>query len=1195
MTLKDFQYSFTPVSPLVRTDAEIGADLSGPGTATDATRAAVAAVESHVANGDSLYGRGQYSDALGEYRLAQAAILQILYPEFDVGAWARWNAPFLPVSAAVETSLLNASARIVDVIRPLKVPTPPVTRRFIADALPAPVQRFAATGFRESAPLDQRIQTASAQAAALLGDQKPEAAADLLSDTLAQIAGPPAGSVDPGLRASLELNLSAAYLQAGNPAGAAAHANAAAGLFKAAADVVGQAQAMHLSGVSAMQSGNPTQGQQLLQQAAALLKSASGTSSPPHGAPATLAAVRGTVVGAITGVRVGAVTPVAVVDGAAAAAAVQVPITRELGALDPIAKMSPDAVTFRVTGREDGWGVIPLPSPQVRSEQGKAWQVGVPAGAGMPSFSVAEGHLAASKDIVAQIYQPRIAATEIAGLVVQIVDASSTAFYLTHLYAYVLPVKIGDTYNKLGQFAHAETSYLQAAGYTYLNQALEAPALWVRIAQNATDWADTSYKAEDLPSAQAQYAKVVTAAGGVPASVLYSTPSLAAPAGTAKAFIQNLAARPIPTTSGEIAIVVLTAYSRLRQIAQNLDYYGLLLTPIHTFEYLQGVARGFAQEASQAEQQFINYTARQEAAEQTRRDLEATAAMAHADADSKYWQYQSAQDDARAAQAALDLANKRVADAVAERSAYQASSSAEIWAQAAAQALQGGQDAMYGDISELADKLARGETISGPGPKLAAAQTLYAGRKTQAYELQKMQDNIDELQKGVAVAQAQRDSASARAVSVEVDYQAALQRASLADAALQAFDGDFFTPETWGKMADVMRAISREYLFRGIRIAKLMERAYNFDNDTGLKVIKNDYGVSVAASATGRDTVLLGGDSLLADIDSFTFQAITTRTRKSSRIKDVISLASDYPAQFDAFRTSGLLKFETDLYELDRRHPGFYAQRIEAVEMELIGLLPDNSAPEGTLTAGGVTSFRKVDGSVGKRVHQIDTMALSSFTTRGDSFLYSTDTGVRGLFQGYGVGATWQMHLPRRSNDFDLRRILDVNLVLYYTAMYDAGLEATILATPPRPGELEQLRTFALRYDFPDIWYAFYQGGTAAFTLDAVRLPFNQQDFKVKSAQFRVVTKPGVSNQGIALTVTGPNGFSGNATTDANGAVSSAGAALAGLAGANPLGGWSVRVTGGASITDGGALKLDRVYNIQFGLEYSYDYVPEVV
>lgn len=1180
MTLNDFRYSFTPVSPLLRADAEIAADLSASGGATDAARAAVAEVESHIAKGDNLYNQGQYSDALNKYKHAQANIFKILYPDFDAGSYVRWTAPLLPVSAALENSLLNASARMVDIMRPLNVPTPPVTRRFVANGLPAPLQSFTATGFRETTGLDQKVQMAAAQAVALLQDQKPEAAADVLSDMLAQISNSAGATspIDPGLRASLELNLSVAYLQSGDPRTASAHANTSAELFKASNDLIGQAQAFHLAGIGAVQAGNPTQGQQLLQAAAETLKRASGTAG----------------VGVSRGFGSASAVAAAAPAIARSAAAVKIPITQDIATLDPIAKMSTQSITFRITGREDGWGVIPVLPPQVRNEQSKAWRVGVPIGTAVSSFTVSSGKVVAENDIIAQIYKPRITATDISSLMIPIVDTSSTTFYLAHLYAYVLPVKLGDTYNKLGQFAHAESSYLQAASYTYLNQALEAPALWVRIAQNATDWGDTFYKAEDLPNAKLQYSKLVTDAGGVPSSVLYNTAPLSGPAGTAKTLISNLNVRPVPLVYGEIAILVLTAYSKLQQIAQGLDFYGLLLTPIHTFEYLQGVARGFAQEASQAEQQFINYTMRQEAAEQTRRDLEGTVAMAHAEADSKFWQYQSAQDDARAAQAALDLANKRVADAMSERNAYQASSSAEIWAQAASQALGGGQDAMYNDISELADKLARGETISGPGPKLAAAQTLYAGRKTQAYELQKMQDNINELQKGVAVATAQRDSSNARAISVEVEYQAALQRASLADAALQAFDNDFFTPETWGKMADVMRAISKEYLYRGIRIAKLMERAYNFDNDTNLKVIKNDYGVAVAAPALGRNTVLLGGDSLLTDIDSFTYQAIATKTRKSSRIKDVISVATDFPAQFDEFRKSGLLKFETDLYEFDRRHPGFYAQRIEAVEVELIGVLPDNTAPEGTLTAGGVTNFRKMDGSVGKRVHQIDTMALSNFSLRGDSFLYSTETGVRGLFQGYGVSATWQMHLPRRSNAFDLRRIFDVNLILYYTAMYDAGLETTVLSTPAKPGELELLRTFALRYDFPDIWYAFYQGGIANFTLDPVRLPFNQQNFKVKSAQFRVVTKAGLSNQGIGLTIIGPNGFTGSENTDAKGAVSSLDAPLAGLAGANPLGNWKVQVTGGPSITDGGSLKLDRIYNIQFGLEYSYEYVPEV-
>ncbi|HLJ35190.1 MAG TPA: hypothetical protein VKU38_16170, partial [Ktedonobacteraceae bacterium] len=465
---------------------------------------------------------------------------------------------------------------------------------------------------------------------------------------------------------------------------------------------------------------------------------------------------------------------------------------------------------------------------------------------------------------------------------------------------------------------------------------------------------------------------------------------------------------------------------------------------------------------------------------------------------------------------------------------------------------------------------------------------------TREYELQKMRNNIDELTIAIPVAKDQWDAARARTAASEIAWQAAIQRAQMSNAALTAFDNEFFTPEAWSKMSDVMRDIARSYLFQAIRIGKLMERAYNFENDTQLGVIKNEYGHGVASDVPGRDVMLLGGDSLLQDIESFTYLAITNKTRKNSRIKDVISLASAFPAQFEEFRQTGLLSLETDLYEFDRLHPGFYGQRIEAIELEVIGLLPEGGL-NGTLTAGGVTSYRKKDGTAGKRVHQVDTMALSDFVLRNDMFLYGAETGVRGLFQGIGTGSTWQIHLPRRSNDFDFRRIFDVHLVVYYTALYDASLRTNVLAMPPRAGEMELLRTFGLRYDFPDAWYGFYREGVARITLDRFKFPVNQKNFTVKSAYFRVITKPGISNSGIDVRITAASGASGTGTTDANGVISSENPQLAALIASDPPGVWQVEVTGGASIADGGTLKFDRVYNIQMGLEYAFEYVQEEV
>ncbi|HEX2061277.1 MAG TPA: hypothetical protein VHK90_11090, partial [Thermoanaerobaculia bacterium] len=158
-----------------------------------------------------------------------------------------------------------------------------------------------------------------------------------------------------------------------------------------------------------------------------------------------------------------------------------------------------------------------------------------------------------------------------------------------------------------------------------------------------------------------------------------------------------------------------------------------------------------------------------------------------------------------------------------------------------------------------------------------------------------------------------------------------------------------------------------------------------------------------------------------------------------------------------------------------------------------------------------------------------------------------------------------------------------------------AVLRTNVLAKPPRPGEQTLIRDFGLRYDFPDAWYAFYKDGKAEITLDRARLPFNQQNFKVKAAHFRIVTKQGVAANNIKLKVTGPNGASGTVTTNASGIVSTSAPALAGIVNANPVGKWKIEVVEGPSLLDAGVMKFDRVYNVQFGLEYSFDFVPEAV
>lgn len=1197
MAFQAYEKVLAATLPAMRSIDSITTDIDRGGSGNEGT---VAKIELYIKRGDQAYKRKKYDNVLYNYKKARAQIYKILYPKFNVDSYAsNTKHVLLPVSSALESGIINASLQILDVIRPQVVEAESmlgISKEIIAKD----VSEFEKIGFQETLDIEGTLQRASDEGLALMLEDKFGAAISVMENSLALAKN----DADPSLLAALQLNLAGAQMQVGQVEEAKKTAMLSGKNFAATKDTIGQAQATHMTAITEDKLGNKDEAQGLFKKAADLLGKEAAIDNPNRDGGRIRGGIDTTGLTSLSRSNTSLLSIKAmsnldtrnilannIVD-------LKTPVGSSVGRdeaeLKHILEMDAEVLSVRVPGRTDGWSSIKIKDDNQKRQIDKSWNLGVSVGDNIASFEIGEGKQIPLDTFTKEIYAVRAKATALPQLGFQVTGVPTITAYLTHLYAYGLPVKIGDAHHELGEFKRAEANYIQATKYSYINRSVEGSILWNKLAYNANTWGHALYKKEDLAGAKKQYEKVILQNGTVPDSYLYKTDTIEVAADDARTLITKLLDRPLPSINWAVAINVLTASQYLQQIFNGLDFYGLALSPIHTFEYLKGISRGMVQEAIQAEREFVNFKTREEGEEATRRDLETAQAMAEAEADARYQQYLSALEDESAAKHAHDLTIERHGNAISQRNDYQANGLTQVWAQAASAALGGGEDAFYSEINELANKLANGETISGPGPMLAAAQILHAGKKTMKYELDKMQDNIDELAQSINIAKDQWDGARHRTAAAELAYEAAKQRAQMAEASLDAFDDEFFTPDTWGKMADIMRDISKAYLTRAIRISKLMERAYNFENDTDFKIIKNEYGHGVASPEPGRDTKLLGGDSLLSDIDGFTYRAITTKIRKNSPIKDVISVAGDFPAQFEEFRQTGLLSLETDLYEFDRLHPGFYGQRIESVEVEIVGVLPAGGL-NGTLQLGGATRFRKKDGTSSERVHQVDTMALSEYQLRNDAFVYSAETGVRGLFQGYGLGATWQIHLPRSGNSFDYRRIFDVRLVIYYQAVFDPLLRTAVLQKPRRTDELATLRNFGLRYDFPDSWYAFYQGGAAKFKVDRFAFPMNQKDFKSQEVLFRVVTKDGIVNKDIELRITSPTGATGTVTTDKSGTVSSADAKLAEMKGISPMGEWQVEVLKGPSISTDGEIDFKKIYNIQFGLEYGYDYIKELV
>ena len=1145
--------------------------------------------------------RRAYSVAIEEYKTAQGLCFQLLNPSHRIGQYVGLDALVHPVGKPIEQALATAGLKLIEGIQPdVAVFTPPV----VLDAvnLDNDARRLTALGFQLKAAGATDLVT---RGTTLLAQGRPDEAARVLGEAVGLMQNDERS--EPGLRATALLNLSTAQLAVGDPSAAGKSAAEASEQFLAAQDVLGEAQALHAGGVALQRAGQANEATTLLTRATERFAAATSVDGQ-NGAGRVPTPINPGIGPLIRRIRPDlldrgpalarqnrnilldrVVTSDFLVDDVAVATPSRViaPAARptaDVSDLTFIANSDVSRVSLRwPTAEEPAFSSVDINDLAIPVARRHDWSVGIPVGDAVESISWSVAQPPTADVLLDTVYRPRLNATTIAGLRWWCGTEATTAAYLTHLYAYVIPVGLGDAYAEAGNFERAESYYLQAADYSFLNVSLEAPSLWNKLAQNTLAWADEAFRAEDIELAKATYAKLVRPDGTPDLTApLYATDAFAESANQAQQVLADPDNPPI-TINPSIAQVLYVALARWQYLNAGLDYYGLTFTPIFTFGYLQETARAFALQAIQAEREYVNFQVQAEAESASRRDLQSSLSMATIDAAAQSQLAAAAASDADGAAAAARLAELRVSNAREDREAYRDAGYWQYISSSIATAHGAGADWHGSEIRKLARDMEEG-SWSGDRGKLAAAATLLGGQKSYEYQLGRMQNQIEEMQATLPIAQAQQRAANSRARAAQLQAQAAQQRAALVADALHAFENEVFTPELWTRMARLVREISASYQHWAIAAAKLMERAYNFENDTNLVVIRPEYSVP----ATGD---LLGSDLLLRDVDSFTYHYVANVTKKESALKDVLSLRSEYPFQFREFLTTGRMTFETSLYDFARRHPGFYGQRLAAVEVEVIGLLPPEGV-RGTLRGGVVSHYAQADGSEKSRVHSLDTLALSEYTLRGDAYVFRADARELGLFEGHGVATTWEIDLPRGSNNLDYRLISDVQLVLYYTARHSDTLRDATIAAPPRPGEDVHVRDFAMRFDFPEVWFSFLRSKTATWTLDPSYLPRNEESFAIKTLAVSLIGPEGVALDDVEITVAPPGRGPVTRTTDATGAVSAENNnSLADIMGGDLLGEWTLSIdppAGSPLLQADGTLDPTKLSNIALITEYAF-------
>src|SRR4029077_897892 len=184
----------------------------------------------------------------------------------------------------------------------------------------------------------------------------------------------------------------------------------------------------------------------------------------------------------------------------------------------------------------------------------------------------------------------------------------------------------------------------------------------------------------------------------------------------------------------------------------------------------------------------------------------------------------------------------------------------------------------------------------------------------------------------------------------------------------------------------------------------------------------------------------------------------------------------------------------TTLDHFDRRYPGFYPQKVKQVELMLVGL-GGSEGVHGTLRNIGLSKFRREDGGIVNQIYPADVMPLSEYNVRQDALVFQLESKDLRLFENNGIATMWQLDLPRSTNTFDLRQILDIQLVIYYDGFFDPGLETQIKAALPKSGKTS--RGISLGLYAPDELFFLRSQGTAVLNLSEDFFPANQVNRKL--------------------------------------------------------------------------------------------------
>lgn len=312
---------------------------------------------------------------------------------------------------------------------------------------------------------------------------------------------------------------------------------------------------------------------------------------------------------------------------------------------------------------------------------------------------------------------------------------------------------------------------------------------------------------------------------------------------------------------------------------------------------------------------------------------------------------------------------------------------------------------------------------------------------------------------------------------VEQERVIAEMQADHAKEVIDFLSTKFTNVELYDWMSGVLEGVYSFFLQEATAMAQLATSQLAFERqEVPPPYIQADYWEAPAdgfGSSDGKAPDrrgLTGSARLLQDIYQLDQYAFATNQRKLQLTK-TISLAQMAPAEFQRFRETGVMRFDTPMEMFDRDFPGHYLRLIRRVRTSTIALIPPAQGIRATLSTTGMSRV-VIGGDIFQTVianHGPQSVALSSPRDATGLFELEQQPEMLLPFEGLGVATSWEFRLPRAANLIDYRTIADVLVTIEYTALnsFDYYQQVIYNLKPTLSAD----RPFSFHHQFADQWY----------------------------------------------------------------------------------------------------------------------------